>query len=427
MSSDPWYRDKDKLSQALKKHGTGGKVATAYGLDRSTVSKWAKIHGIELPPNGGHAAPAKFEDGKEPVAAPASPQIREAQKRIRELETLKAETSELAESIREAAEKVDVPTLPKIEVFRSKRKRSKTPVDIVIHVTDMQYGEKVEPHEVQGGNYSPEIWRDERLPRWRTAVTALLEQTAEFHEIGTVWFAQGGDYVEGMDVFKGQEWHLAYGPGKQIVTLAPLWAGAMATIATTAKELGANYVAALNVVGNHGVWGGRKSGAIKAEDNLDFLTYEMTRHILAQMPDNGGIDWYDTEARDTVYFDAAGHTFLLSHGDQDRGGGIVGFAAVSGVRNDMAVRIQTGLNHRYHLCGHYHREASIGVGGDSRRMWSSDWCGPNNLSRGRGGGSEPAQKAFVVHPDYGITVEWPIRLAPGMSRTPPEIIGVTNE
>lgn len=431
MSDDPfWYRDKEKLLAEIKKHGTGAAVARAHNIDRSTVSTWAARHGIKLEAaNGGHAVAAvtTLPPDEEELALRRSKAVRDANKRIKELETLQVEKSELAEAIIEGAKLVTVSPPPPIKVTRSKRKRSKTRVDVVIHVTDMQYGERVDPEEVPGGAYSPDIWREERLPRWKDAVIALLEETAEFHEIGTVWFAQGGDYVEGIDVFKGQEWHLAFGPGKQITTLAPVWAITLAEVAATAKALGANYVAALNVVGNHGVWGGRKAGAIKAEDNLDFLTYEMTRQILKQLPNDGDIDWYDPEPRDAVYFSAAGHTFLLTHGDQDRGGGIVGFAAVSGVRNDMAVRIQTGINHRYHLVGHYHRKGTIGVGGDSEKLWSPDWCGPNNLSSGRGGGSEPGQRAYVVHPEYGITVDWPIRLAPGMARTTPEVIGAPSE
>jgi hypothetical protein len=149
---------------------------------------------------------------------------------------------------------------------------------------------------------------------------------------------------------------------------------------------------------------------------------EMTRHILAGMPDGGGFDYFDERARRAVYFTAAGHVCLLSHGDQDMGGGIIGIAGVNGVKNDMAVRIQTGLNHRYHFVGHFHRAATLPVGGDSDKRWNGDWCGANNLSTGRGGGSEPMQRVYVMHPDYGISQEWPIRLAPGMSRTAPDVI-----
>lgn len=395
----------DEIIEALASGESQLSVAKRYGVAQSSVSQFFS------------ECEAEIEEAR-PKRKPAEPPVvKVLAKRVRELETNNAAIRELRDTIRETAAEMKPPA-PQVRTVAVRRGQpaSKKAVDVVFHVSDLQYGMRVSPEEVPGGNYNPDVFALERLPRFVDGALALLELVAMAHPIRCVWFAQGGDMVEGNRVFKGQEWHLAIDAGKQVTQLAPLWANTLATLATTAKKLGARSCAVLSVKGNHGVDGGRGAGAMPASLNFDYLFYEMTRHALAAMG-GGGVDMYDTAARDAVYFDAQGSTFLLSHGDQDRGGGIVGFAAVNGTRNDVMVRLQTGINHRYHLKGHYHKGATIPPGGDSEILWNGSWEGPTNLSIARGGGAEPMQRAHVIHPEFGRFIEWPIRLAPGMSRT----------
>lgn len=402
-------KNRDKVIEMLREGQSQDDVAEWLGVSQGSVHNALRQWGI---------------DGSM-LIIPKTPQAKMLARRVRELEQTNAAAAELAESVERAARSVAIPA-PELRTVRSRRGQPlhSKPVDVVFHVSDLQYGMRVHPSEVPGGDYSPAVFEEQRLPRFISGALALLELVALAHPIRCVWFAQGGDMVEGDKVFKGQEWHLAIDAGTQIARLAPLWAQAVATISAAAKRLGAQTVSVLSVVGNHGVNGGRGGGATPPALNYDFLLYEMVRHALAGMTHSGHVDSYDRQARSAVYFDAQGSTFLLSHGDQDRGGGIVGFAAVNGMRNDVMVRLQTGLSHRYHLKGHYHKGSTLAPGGDSEILWNGSWEGPTNLSVARGGGSEPMQRVHVVHPDYGRFIEWPIRLAPGMSRENlPEIIG----
>jgi hypothetical protein len=54
--------------------------------------------------------------------------------------------------------------------------------------------------------------------------------------------------------------------------------------------------------------------------NYDHLTYELVR---TQLPE-GTVDYYDEEARSAVYFQTCGGIVLLTHGEQDKGGGLIG-------------------------------------------------------------------------------------------------------
>ncbi len=398
-----------EIEEMLAAGVSQSEIAKRTGVSRGTVSNFVRM----------------WMDGDYTAAQEVrTPRAKDLARRVKELETSEAAVRDLHASIREAASTVRLapPTVRTVHARKGSPTRA-TAVDVVFHVSDLQYGMHVSPDHVPGGNYSPDVFEHERLPRFLAGALAMLELVAMAHPIRCVWFAQGGDMVEGDRVFKGQEWHLKIDAGTQITRLAPIWADAIATIATAAKRLHAERVQVLGVTGNHGVQGGRGAGAVPPSLNYDFLFYEMVRHILAGMPAGGGVDWYDDQPRQAVYFDAQGSVFLMSHGDQDRGGGIVGFAAVNGMRNDVMVRIQTGLSHRYHLKGHYHKGSTLAPGSDSEILWNGSWEGPTNLSVARGGGAEPMQRAYAVHPEYGRFIEWPLRLAPGMSRmNQPEVV-----
>jgi DNA-binding CsgD family transcriptional regulator len=336
------------------------------------------------------------------------PKTQRLERRVRELEREAKHVAELMDTIVRVTEDISIAPVPEVVTIPEASPRWDTPVDLVFHVSDMQYGERVDAEEVPGGNFSPEVFRDERLPRWEEAAQAVIEAVARQHPIDNVWVVQGGDFVEGEGVFNGQHWHLAMDAGQQVATLAPLWAGALTRTATIAKELGARRVNCVSVVGNHGVVGGRKAGAVPASLNLDYLTYKMVAGLLP----NGLIDVYHDGPAKAAYFDAQGWLVLVTHGDQDRGGGLIGVPVVTGTRNDLTLRASTGIQHHLHLVGHYHRPTQVTVGGSARKLWNGDFCGANNLSHGRGGGSHPTQRAYVIHPEWGLSQQWDLYVAP---------------
>lgn len=348
-----------------------------------------------------------------------NPRVQHLQRHLKTIETRDAALRELAGSIERAAENAPVTYSKTPKLLKPSRgPQFDSEVEIVLHVSDIQYGEVVHAEDVPGGRYSPDIFADERLPRYIEATTEMLIAVANQHRISRVWILQGGDFVEGQDVFKGQAWHLALDAGQQVAQLSALWASAVAEIAGVAKALCPDCIVAItSVPGNHGVHGGRSAGAMPPTLSYDWLTYELTAAHLSGMPECGNVDFIDRAAHRAVYFESAGHVFLLTHGDQDRGGnGVAGVPVVSMFKNDLTVRQATGLNHRYHLSGHVHRPTSFTIGGDAERLVNGDWVGANNLSVGRGGGSEPTQRSYVVHPEYGVSQLWPIRLAPGTAR-----------
>ena len=375
------------------------RLAQVLGVSQSTVKAHYKVRGISTS-----------------TVSLASPRAQLLSKRVRELEQQDKATTELAAQIREAARIVATEPPPRLPAVKARKDRS--PVDVILHVSDKQYGMLVNPDEVPGGAYNPALY-EERLARYIAAIDALLENTANANPIGTVWIAQGGDFVEGDDVFKGQAWHLAMDAGEQVVRLSQIWAAALQRIAQRARQVGAKRIAVVSVVGNHGVKGGRSAGATPPSLNYDYLTYEMVR---TQLP-AGTVDYYDTEARSAVYFDTCGGIVLLTHGEQDKGGGLIGVPVVTGMRNSLTAMVSTGVRPTLHLSGHFHRPAQISLSSDLMRIWSGPWVGQTNLSIGRGGASSPSQHMLVMHPEHGMIAQHVIRLTPA-TESPVEVVSL---
>lgn len=451
------YPDATALEAAITQHGSVEGLSSATGDSCNLIRRWARELGaktasgkVGAPPSEGTKALARMTDaeaetlvqtyGTTRVAAildvsestikamlrqrglsgdttvTRSPRVTLLARRVRELEQQDAATQELASQIRQAAEIVATEPPPRMPKIKTRRDRS--PVDVILHVSDKQYGMLVDPDEVPGGAYSPELY-EERLERYLHAVDALLENAASANPIGTLWIAQGGDFVEGDDVFKGHAWHLAIDAGEQVVRLGQIWAAALQRISQRARQVGAKRVAVVSVVGNHGVKGGRSAGAVPPSLNYDYLTYELVR---AQLP-AGTVDYYDTEARSAVYFQTTGGIVLLTHGEQDKGGGLIGVPVVTGMRNSLTAMVSTGVRPVLHLSGHFHRPAQISLSSDLMRIWSGPWVGQTNLSIGRGGASSPSQHMLVMHPEHGMIAQHVIRLT-NATESPVEIVAL---
>ena len=378
----------DAEAEAVVQMFGSDRLAVILGVSHSTVKSHYKRIGVSAR-----------------SASVGSPRVQLLSRRVKELEQRDEATRELAAQIAEAAAVVGGEAPPRLPVVRERTDRS--PVDVILHVSDKQYGMLVDPDEVPGGAYSPDLY-EERLERYIGAVDALLGNTANANPIGTLWIAQGGDFVEGDDVFKGHTWHLAMDAGEQVVRLGRIWAAAVARIVQRARQVGTERIAVVSVVGNHGQHGGRSAGAVPPSLNYDHLCYELVRVQLQNM--GGVVDYYDAEARRAVYFETCGGVVLLTHGEQDKGGGLVGVPVVTGMRNSLTAMVSTGVRPVLHLAGHYHRPAQISLSSDLMRIWSGPWVGQTNLSIGRGGASSPSQHMLVMHPEHGMIAQHVIRL-----------------
>ena len=445
----------EQLQQRLEAAGSVQGLAEELGRDAKTVRKWMLKLGLRAPKTarvtGGGFVLERANDAELEAMASAlgvnrlasvlnlstkvvsgelskrnitprsaaNPRITMLSRRVRDLERQEAAVADLAEAVKGAAKDTPMPQLPAAR--RNVADAGHNPVDVILHVVDVQYGMVVDPDEVAGGGFSPDIVDQERMPRYLEAVEGILRATTSTSPLGTVWLAMGGDLVEGEDVFKGQAWHLAIDAGEQVVRFGRMWAQSAAHIAGLVKSLGGNTVM-LSVVGNHGVHGGRSAGAVPPALSYDHLAYALSCEALRHRADKLNLTMHEDAQRARYFEVCGGRIVLLTHGDQDRGGGLVGVPVVTGLRNDLSVRLSTDIQHDLHLSGHYHRPTGITVGGDAERLWSGAWVGSTNLSSGRGGASLPSQQVIVMHPEYGLSALHRIRLVRERTESPVEVL-----
>lgn len=458
------YASAEDLQRAIEEAGSVAELATARGNDARTIRRWMRELGVEVQSTqrrttGGEVLSRMHDPELEAIVSAVGPQVlarvldlspdsvrmeckdRGVQttpaaspraqmlaKRVREMEKREAALSELRDEMRRAVDEAAAEPPPKMNVRKPKAKNKRRPTDVICHVSDWQYGEAVHS-DTPGGHYSPEVFEQERLPRYLEAVEALIQNAAELGPIARVWIAQGGDAVEGLDVFQGSSaYHQTegYDAGTQVVKFARVWSSAVARIATTAKVVGAE-TWVVSVVGNHGYPYGKKSGALPPSLNFDYLAYELIAGHLEAMPNAGNVHFYDRVARRAVYFDTVGGLVAMTHGQEDRGGGIVGVPITTGYRNSMSARLSlsTGsepIDPILELKGHYHRPMTLTIAADRITAWNGAWIGANNLSVGRGGASSPSQNVHVVHEEHGVIATHRVRLS-GRVEAPVEVIG----
>ena len=180
-------------------------------------------------------------------------------------------------------------------------------------LSDCHWDEVVNPAEIGGANaYDREI-ATQRLERW---ASGIVEQFTHYVDNVTVKGAVvmiGGDLLTGNlhDLAETNEDHL---PGSLVY-----WSERLAAALTLLADA-FGHVHCPVVVGNHGRLTKKPRTKGRARDNLDWLLPQMTAaHLKADKRVTFAIG-DDPDAWVEVY----GTTYLLTHGDQAKGGGGIG-------------------------------------------------------------------------------------------------------
>ena len=159
------------------------------------------------------------------------------------------------------------------------------------------------------------------------------------------------------------------------------------------------------VTGNHG----RDTRKIWAKDrhhtSFDWLLYcllakyfEQDKRVTFLIPD--GPD---------AYYQVYSHTYILSHGDQFRGGdGVIGILGpiVRGDHKKRSRNMQIHMGYDTMLCGHFHQYVQL-----QRLIVNGSLKGYDEYAYANNFPYEPAQQAlWLTHPTYRITYRMPVQV-----------------
>lgn len=333
----------------------------------------------------------KFQRSKDKTIAS---QLNEAQAKIRALES-SAKTQKqddlTADYIKQkiiklSSAKVDVPSWI---IKPAKKETTGVPT---LFASDWHWGENVDPNQIGGVNqYNLEIAQVRAKAMIETAIDLLRNHLKDGDYPGIV-FALGGDMFSG-----NIHQELATTNDIEVMpAVLDIWGVLAWCIETLADEFGKVFVPC--VTGNHG----RNTFKIQAKNrnftNFDWLLYQF---LAKRFEQDKRVTFLIPDGSD-AYYSIYGHRYLLTHGDQFRGGdGVIGALGpiVRGDHKKRSRNAQIDQEYDTMLLGHWHQLIQL-----QRLIVNGSLKGYDEYAYSNNFGYEPPRQAlWITHPNHGIT------------------------
>lgn len=261
-----------------------------------------------------------------------------------------------------------------------------------LFASDWHWAEVVDPRQINGVNeYSLEI-AHRRARKLIERTIHLLRNCFAGAKYPGIVFALGGDMVSG-DIHEELQ---ATNELEIMPTVVDLIGVLRWCIQKLADEFGRVFVPCVS--GNHG----RNTKKIRAKGrnftSFDWLTYVM---LAQQFADDPRVTFLIPDGPD-AYWKVYGTRYMLTHGDEFRGGdGMIG-ALGPIVRGDHRKRSRSGqIDQSYDvlLVGHFHQLIQL-----QRLIVNGSLKGYDEFAWRCGFGYERARQAlWITHPEHGIT------------------------
>lgn len=268
-----------------------------------------------------------------------------------------------------------------------------------LFASDWHHGERVFPEQVNGVNeYNMEI-AHARARRLITSAVDLLTNHMVNPQYPGIVFALGGDMVSG-----GIHEELMATDEMEIMPVVVDLIGVLIwCIDTLLSTFGKVFVPC--VTGNHG----RNTHKIRAKGrnftSFDWLVYQM---LAKHYANESRVQFSIPDGPDCL-FQIYNHRYLLTHGDQFRGGdGLIGHLGpvFRGNHKKSSRNIQIGMEYDTMMIGHFHTLAQLPriITNGSLKGYD-EYAYSNNFSF-----ELPQQALWITHPSRGITFSMPVHL-----------------
>lgn len=370
--------DSEEVHRAYIKAGRNfAQAARALGVSARTI----QVHVWKI-------------EGREEIAATLEQQLRTARLYIKDLEGRLLSDDMVRQQILKVAN-------DNVEVPKWLAKPTKAVSDFAgvptLFASDWHFGEVVRPAEIGGVNEYNMAIAKERARTFVTVAIDLLRRHLAGGKYPGVVFILGGDMLSG-DI------HEELSETNEVPTMPALLelVGVLGwCIRTLADEFGA--VFAPCVTGNHGRTSRKPRAKRRNHTNFDWLLYQL---LARYFESDKRVSFLIPEGPD-AYFKIFGTRYLLTHGDQFRGGdGMIGALGpiARGDKKKRARNVQTDKSFDVMLLGHWHQYIHMNrfiVNGTLKGY--DEYADANNFD------VEPAQQAlWITHPEHGITFRMPV-------------------
>lgn len=276
-------------------------------------------------------------------------------------------------------------------------KSSHSPGVPTLFASDWHWGEVVDSTQIGGVNrYNMAIARERAKTLIETTIDLLNNHMVNPEYPGIV-FALGGDMVTG-DIHEELS---ATNDAEIMPVVLDLFGVLCWCIETLAKEFGRVFVPCVS--GNHG----RNTHKIRSKGrnftSFDWLTYSF---LAKRFENDERVKFFTPNGSDALY-ECAGRRYLLTHGDQFRGGdGMIGCLGPI-LRGDHKKRSRNGqidMGYDTMIMGHWHQLLQLErviVNGSLKGY--DEYASQNNF-----GFEAPRQALWITNAQHGITFSMPV-------------------
>jgi hypothetical protein len=266
-----------------------------------------------------------------------------------------------------------------------------------LFASDWHWGEVVDPNQINGVNeFNVKIAQDRAKVMVEKAIDLLKNHIAHSDYPGIV-FILGGDMVSG-DI---HEELMATNAMEIMPTVIDLFGVLIWCIETLANEFGQVFVPCVS--GNHG----RNTHKIRNKGrnftSFDWLLYQfLDKHF----ENDERVTFLIPDGSD-AYYSIYGHKYLLTHGDQFRGGdGVIGALGpiIRGDHRKRSRNAQIEMEYDTMLLGHWHQLIQL-----ERLIVNGSLKGYDEYAYANNFGFEPPRQAlWLTHPEHGLTFSMPV-------------------
>lgn len=381
---------KNKLQEALNlysKYGSFKKASDASGIPKETLrSRGIRARNLLLKPNAIICEDSEFSE------------IVKLKAEIRSLKTDLRNSEKQELSILDVKEKIlkikNIEVTEPEWVFPPSKKIHGMPGVPFAFWSDWHWAEVIQRSQIGGvdNEYNLEIAHRRAKTLCENTIDLLMNHTVNPKYPGIV-LALGGDMFSGNiheELTKTNE-----------VPIMSAVADLQGVLVHSIKKLQEAFknVFVVGVTGNHSRTTYKVPAKGRAYENFDWLLYQFLKERLEEYSKN--ITFLLPDGPD-AYFKVYNHRFLLTHGDQFRGGdGMIGHIGpvMRGDQKKRTKQMQIGNDYDTMLHGHFHQ-----YGFNGRVLGNGSLCGYNEYCySGNFPVENPQQALFLVHPDRGIT------------------------
>ena len=344
------------------------------------------------------------------VAPDLHKRISQLERDLKEATREQADTQALKALIGTAALKLDTLNAP---AWLFKQEAPEAPGVPTLQLSDFHWGERVFPKQVNNVNSFDIATARERLKYCiETAIHLCRILDRDMRYPGIV-VPLGGDMVSGAI-------HEELRASNEIPTMPvvlDLVDNLVPAIRALADIFGAVFLPCVS--GNHG----RDTLKIYAKGrnhtSFDWLLYQF---LARSLQTDKRITFYIPEGSD-AYYRVFNHKYVLTHGDQFRGGdGMIGALGpiLRGDHKKRSRNSQIDQDYDTLVMGHWHQRIQLTrVIVNSCLKGYDEYAFTNNFPF-----EQPSQNMWVTHPRYGITYSMPVYVDPGAKVKPQEWVSV---